>query len=511
MKRVAIIDLGSNTARLVLLGYEPERRYQLLDELREVVRLSEGMDRGGMNETRVIREAAFGRGLSALRSFRSYCDAAGLTEIRATATSAVRDAENGPEFLARAEAETGFRLEVLSGEAEAACGVLAVANSSAFRDALVMDVGGGSAQLSVMRGRRFAAGLSRPLGALRVTERLLGSAPGKKDLRALRREVKRAFGGFLEGARGLPLIGMGGSLRNLAAVAMKRAKHPTDLLHGYALSEAALGRILRDLSEKDVAARRAVPGLSADRADIIVAGAAVILEVMRLHGAAHILVSGQGIREGLFYPYLFPEGEHLAEDVRGFSVGNLERRYYDHPAHNAQVARLALTLFDGLAPLHGLGSQERDWLAHAGRLHDIGMAVGYYDHHQHGFYLVMSAALPGFTQREQAILALLVRYHRKGTPGEQGLGRLLEPGDTDRVLKLAALLRLAEYLDRSKAQRVRDLRCALEPGRVQIVASAQGDAAAELRSAAGRRDLLERALGVAVDLRLAPHPAPDHN
>lgn len=495
LRRVAIIDLGSNTARLVVLGYEPERSYRLLDELREVVRLS-----AGMGEERILRAEAFERGIGTLMSFRSYCDAAGIEEVRATATSAVREAANGESFLAAARERAGLELDVLSGEEEARAGLLAVANSFALEDALIFDLGGGSVQLSLMRQRRFVQGSSWPLGAVRTTEAFIHSdPPKKKELKALQKQVREALGSFLEEARGLPLVGMGGTLRNLADIAMKKSGYPLELLHGYRFGKAALAEVVDELGSRPLAERRNLPGLNADRADIIMAGGVVVRELLELQEAEEVLISGQGIREGLFYPYLFPR-THLAEDVRRFSVLNLMRRYYDHPAHNEQVRRLALGLFDGLAPLHGYGALERELLACGALLHDIGMAINYYDHHKHGFFLTMSAPLPGFSHREQALIALLVRYHRKGSPSEQGLGGLLLPDDMARVGKLSGLLRLAEYLERSKAQRVQELRCHLGTGYLQVEAVAAGDISTELREAKLHSDLLASAYGLEVEV-----------
>lgn len=500
LRYVAIIDLGSNTARLVALAYSPNYSFKLIDELRDVVRLSEGM-----GDAKIIRAEAFERGLYTLQTFKAYCDAVGIREICATATSAVRDAANGASFLAAVAAKTGLKLRLLSGQAEAYYGVLAVANSFALEDAVVFDLGGGSAQLSLMRGRRFARGYSWPLGTVRLSERFLRSdPPKKKEIKALVKHVRAALSEVDLDLRGLPLIAMGGTVRNLADIQQKRERYPLDLLHGYLLRAEALDSIVEELISKPVAERRAIPGLSADRADIIAAGALVVREVIAWLGVPGLVVSGQGLREGLFYPYLLDfQDPPLLADVREFSVHNLARLYYDRPAHNAHVRKLALSLFDQLGPLHGYGAFERELLAAAAIIHDIGMAVNYYDHHKHGYYLTLSAALPGFSHREQALLALLVRYHRKGKPDPQGVGGLLGEGDMERVHKLAALLRLAEYLERSKAQRVREVRCHLGQGYVQIEALAAGDARVEVRQANLRSDLLASAYGVKVEVVLA--------
>ncbi len=498
MRNVAIIDLGSNTARLVALLYRPGYRYQLLDELREMVRLSEGMGAGG-----ILRAEPFERGIEVLRTFRSYCDAVGVEEIRATATSAVRSARNGDSFVAAARERANLELDVLAGDSEARHGVLAVANSLALRDALVFDLGGGSLQLSHMADRRFAGGRAYPLGAVRTTEGLLASDPPRgKELKSLAKRVRELLEPSLDELPvGLPVVGMGGTLRNLANVVQGRNGYRPELLHGYRLPRVELEALVEELTAMPVAARRDVPGLNRDRADIIVAGGRVIVELLRLASADHVVISGQGLREGLFYPFLFPdEADNLSPDVREFSALNLMREYYDNPAHNLHVRHLACRLFDQLAPLHGLGRSERELLAAAALVHDIGMAVDYYSHHKHGMYLVMGRPLPGFDHREQVMVALLVRYHRRGTPADQGYGSVLAPGDLQRVRLLAGLLRTAEYLERAKAQRVRDVRCHIGDGYVQIEALSAAEADIEVREANGRSDLLAAALGAKVEV-----------
>lgn len=507
--RVAIIDLGSNTARLVALAYEPGRQWRQIDELRERVRLAEAMGGGGPGEAPRLHPAAFERGIEALVAFRVYCDATGIDRIRAAATSAVRDAANGGAFLAAARERAGLELEVLSGEQEAEAGALAVANSFDLEDALVLDLGGGSAQLSRLRDRRFAGGGSWPLGAVRATEEFFaGDPPTRQQVRALAERTRDWLGAFVDASAGLPLVAMGGTARNLAQVHQKRLGYPVDLLHNYRLPLATLEELTGELLERTAAEREGLPGLSRDRADIVAAGAVVILEVARLAGAEELVVSGQGLREGLFYPYLYPHREgHVADSVRDAAVLNLVRAYYDFERHNRHVQKLALALFDELRPWHPYGAAERELLGHAALLHDIGMAINYRDHHKHGLFLVMGRPLPGFTHREQALLGLLVRYHRKGAPNPQGMGDLLEEGDLERLRRLGGMLRLAEYLERSKAQRVRGLRCRLEPGRLRVEAFADGDATVEVREAQLHADLLADAFGVTVEVAAARTPA----
>ena len=499
MRRTAVIDVGSNTAKLVDYAYEPGVSFRRVDELRANVRLAEGMGPDG-----VLRAEPFERGVAALRTFASYCRAAQVDDVVATATSAVRGAANGDAFVAAVRERAGIELRVLDGAAEARVAALAVANATTLRDATVVDLGGGSVQLSTLRARRFVAGASWPLGAVRATETFLrGDPPKAKGVRALARAARTAVAPWFERAAdepGLALAGLGGTLRNLADVDQQRRGYPLDLLHGYRLSAGALHALADDLVRMKAGERADLPGLNRDRADIIAAGAVVWSEVVRASGVDEVVVSGQGLRDGLFYPRLVPGGAHLLDDVRAFSVRNLMRQHLVESAHDEHVRDLAWHLFDQTASLHAFGAWERDLLGAAALLHDIGMAVDAYRHDHHGKTLVLGRALPGFEHREQALIALLVRFHRKGHVGVEGLGPVLASDDLARVRVLAGMLRVAEHLDRGKAQRVRGVEVHLGAGLVQIVALGDGDARLEIEMARERSDLLAHGLGATVEV-----------
>jgi exopolyphosphatase/guanosine-5'-triphosphate,3'-diphosphate pyrophosphatase len=499
MQRIAIVDFGSNTAKMVALAYEPGRSFRLLDELRAVVRLSEGLERDG-----ALQPAAFERGLATIRTFASYAHAAGIREIVASATSAVRDASNGAVFAAAAAA-AGVPLQVLSGREEARIGALAVANSFALQDALTLDLGGGSLQLSELRQRAWLAGESWPLGAVRAQERFLrGDPPRLKGIVALRAAVREALRPWRGRATDHALIAVGGTVRNLASAHQRRIGYPLEVLHGYTLSAAILQGLTEELLGMTRSQRAELGGISRDRADVIAAGAAVIAEVVSVLGAETLQVSGEGLREGLFYPHLMPATPgHLIPDLRSFSVRNLMHQYHDQPAHNEHVQRLALTLFDALQPFHRWGAGERELLGHAALIHDIGMAVDYERHDHHGLALVVGRALPGFAHREQALLALQVRYHRKGTPSLGPYAPLMRARDEERLALLAGILRLAEYLDRGRAQRVRRLSVHAEGDRLVVEVAGAAGLGLEIEAAGGRRELLAAALGRELEVRAA--------
>ena len=506
MQRVGIVDLGSNTARLVVYAFDPGRWYRLLDEIREPVRLGEGVATTG-----AIQATAAARALAALRLYADYARATSLDRLEVLATSAVREASNRDDFLERAR-RIGLPVTLLSGEAEAQLGVLAVANGFVLEDAWVIDLGGGSAQLSRMAGRRYAEGTDHPLGAVRLTELYFRNDPPRAaELAALRAAIRESLTDLLDrvGEHGWPIVAIGGTIRNLARAIQREQGYPLEPLHGYFLKRPELSRLTETLLELPRQERARWPGIQADRADVILAGALVYQAVLEGTGRDGLLVSGQGLREGAFYRHFLPP-PHLLPDVRAFGVANLARQYPQPMRHIARVRRIARQLFEGLAPLHGLGAAEARLLDEAAMLHDVGMALGYHDHHQHGEHLVRMAPMPGLTHREQALLALLVRYHRKGEPKPGEYRGVLDAGDGERLTVLAACLRLAEQLERSRAGRVRGVRVDLNGDRVRIRIEAAEEPWVELSEAAKQAGLFEKAFGRGLQIQAADQRRSEH-
>ncbi len=497
-RRLAVVDLGSNTFRLVVFRHSPGGPFQLADEIRQPVRLAAGARDG------VLRPDAMGRAAEAARLFSSFCAAGGIDEIAAVATSALRDAANREQALDLI-AEGGLRARVLSAEEEARYAVLGVLNSTTLRDGLVLDLGGGSLQLSLVQGRVLDRSASEPLGAVRMTEAFLGTGrAGRSPLRALRRHLAERLEPLdWVARRGGRLIGVGGSVRTLAVMAQKREGYALDEIHGYVLGRDALGALIDDMAALPARARDRLPGLKTDRADIMLAGAVTVDAVMERVGADRLEVCSQGLREGVFYErFLAPRDPPLLDDVRRAGVLNVARLYrYDAP-HADRVARLALALYEELARLglHPADEAEREWLWAAGMLHDVGVMVDYNDHHKHSYYLVLNAGLPGFAHRELALIALLVRAHRKGPVSLEGLGPVLEAGDERRLVRLAAGLRIAEHLERGRAGLVRSVTCALDDGTVRVVVGGDDDAGLAVWSAAQQAAVFERAYGRRLEL-----------
>jgi exopolyphosphatase/guanosine-5'-triphosphate,3'-diphosphate pyrophosphatase len=501
--RIAIIDLGSNTSRLIILTYSPGTSFQLIDQVRERVRLSEGM--GAEN---VLRPAPMDRAVHLIKVFKALCDANGIETIIATATSAVRDARNQAEFLRRVEDEAGLKLRVLSGAEEAYYGYLGAINSTPLINGLVLDIGGGSLELGRVRQRQLISSTSLPLGAVRLSETFLRSDPIKPaDVRLVNRYVEALMSSidWLKASRGDQLVGLGGTVRALAKMDQRRRGYPLDRLHGYTLTRPAIETLLHEMEDLPLSKREKLPGLNSDRADVIVGGTLALARLMRLGGYHELTVCGQGLREGLFYEHFLRDLQTpLVPDVRAFSLANLTELYHVAWTHARHVEALAVSLFDQLRPLHGGGSFERAILSGAALLHDVGVAIDYYNHDDHSAYLIMNAELPGFTHREIALMALLAHYHRRGKPDVTPFKGVLTRGDEERAAKLGALLRLAEYLDRSRTQVVRSIRCRVQDSAVQIMCQVRGDATTEVWATERNADLFKQVFKRSVKVVIQP-------
>lgn len=492
------MDCGSNTFRLVVFEFRPGGPYVLVDEVREAVRISAD-ERDG-----VLAPSAVERAERAALLFAAVIRGSRVDEVIAVATSAIRDAANRDEVLDRLAA-AGLSVRVLDEAEETRYGYLGAINSTTLVDGGVLDIGGGSVQVAQVRDRRLVQGVSRPLGAVRMTERHLSSAPTpRRALRALEQHATEVLGdadwlGHVQGK----LIGIGGAIRTIARVDQKRVGYPIDELHGYVLTAKALDAVIELIRTRSAGERRRLPGLKSDRSDIALAGAVVARQTMRLTGADHLEVCGQGLREGLFYErFLAPADPPLIADVRRDGVRNIAARYGYDRLHAEHVAALAMELHHSLADLGLVPDDpwERELIWAGGLLHDAGTLVDYNDHHKHGHYLVMSAGLPGHSHRELALVSLLVRSHRKRMRAPGPLGALLEPDDRDRLRRMAACLRLAEALERPRDRSVRSARATRVGHGLRIELEVSHDPDLPIWSAAPETAGLSRALGVEIEL-----------
>jgi exopolyphosphatase / guanosine-5'-triphosphate,3'-diphosphate pyrophosphatase len=353
-----------------------------------------------------------------------------------------------------------------------------------------------------LRDRRLDASDSWPLGAVRMSERFLpGDEAGEKAIKALRKHVRKKVEGaeWFGRSNGDRVVGIGGTIRNLAAAIQRRAEVDYPDAQGFVVQRDALEELIGELAAMPAAKRGRVPGIKPDRGDVILGGAIVLSALMEAGRFDELDVTEAGLREGVFFERFLEGGDPpLFTDVRRASVENLAMRYRGHEiAHERHVAGLSLQIFDGLgrAGLHELGDRERELLWAACLLHDIGTAVDYDDHHRHSRYLILNAGLPGFTPREVALIALIARYHRKGSPDAGPLGKLAKKCDSRRLDTLAGIVRLAEQLERSRDRSVSAVRVVPSGnGSVTLEPETSADASVAIWSARRNADLLGEAI-----------------
>ena len=497
-----MIDLGSNSFRLVVFSWT-RGWWRRTDEIHEAVRIGEGMGADAR-----LQPAPVERALSTLELFAHFCRASGVTDVKPVATSAIREAANRDGFLRAARARTGLDVRVLSREEEARYGYLAAVNSTTIADGVALDIGGGSLQLTRVRDRRAADARSWPLGAVRMTERFLpGSRQSARDVEALREHVRGELAGAPWVRDAGRMVGVGGAVRNIATAAQHLAGKPVFTVQGVAVPRDAMDELIGELLELAPADRSRIRGIKPARADIILAGAVVVGTVMEAAGVGEIEATQAGLREGVFFETLIGGATPpLIPDVRREAVLNLAAQYHPDQAHTEHVAALSLAVWDQLA---GAGrfepaDAEREILWAAAMLHDVGTAIDYDDHHKHSRYLILNAGLPGYSAREAALVAQAARYHRKGSPSLGDLAPHCIGGDDQLLLRVSAVLRLAEQLERARDQVVRAAHVRIADGTALLRLDAEEDATLARWSAERTAGLFERAFGLGLTLSQTP-------
>jgi exopolyphosphatase / guanosine-5'-triphosphate,3'-diphosphate pyrophosphatase len=491
--RLAAIDIGTNSVHMIVVRVRPDLSFEVVDREKEMVRLGAG----GLDGRRLTESAMHGA-LLALSKFRRLAASHQVDEILAAATSATREAENGPEFLAAVARETGIRVRVISGTEEARLiHRAAVYGVDVQREpAVVIDIGGGSVEITLGRGSRLQLARSFKLGVLRMMERHGASDPlsrgdERRMVRAITSEIAAHAQAIVE-AGYTRVVGTSGTILALGAMAAREesGREPADL-RNLRVPARALHRLRKRLVGLNLQQRLRLPGMDPRRADIAVTGAVLLDTILRRIGADEITLCDLALREGLILDYVHRHTRDVVRidrypDVRRRSVIELAERCNCSAAHARQVARLATSLFDQTRAAHGLTDQAREWLEYAALLHDLGGHISYEKHHRHSYYLVKHGDLRGFTPQELEIIALVTRYHRRATPRKthREFGAL-PSRDRKTVRRLAALLRLAEGLDRSHSQPIGSLRFLDRGADALLSLEASGDAELELW-AAGR-------------------------
>ncbi len=502
-ERLAAIDVGSNSIRLVVAEYDRASGLTIIDEIKEQPRLA-----AGVATTGALDDGAMAHAIEALGRMLDVCQRRNVTRLRGVATAAVREAANGQDFLDRVKAKLGLDLEIIDGDTEAALSYRSVAHHFRLEDteALIADIGGGSLELIGAVDGLVQWTDSLPFGAVRMTDLYFDGVPTDDGLKRLRKKVGKKLRKVLakHDTAGAMVIGSGGTFTNLGRMAAARRGISLDEpVHGLSVSTAEVEHLLDKLAAMTLDERTKVPGLNPSRADIIVAGLAVTAELLKRAKSRGVTVSAFGLREGLLLEMAGAETVAASDDPMRLVREFAERCHVDR-GHGEQVRALALTLFDALAEPLGAAPDERALLEAAAILHDVGQLVNYKNHQKHSFQLIVHADRLDFKAEERLLVAHIARYHRKGGPSKRHADfAVLKPEDQLIVRRMSALLRLADGLDRGGSATVGDVEVSLSPGEVRIGVSpreAGTDLSLECWAAGRKSDVLHKLLARDVNI-----------
>jgi exopolyphosphatase / guanosine-5'-triphosphate,3'-diphosphate pyrophosphatase len=507
--RIAALDLGSNSFHLLVADAHPDGTFEPLVTERVTLRLADVVARQGR-----IGQAGSDEAVEVVRRFRALAESVDAEEIVACGTSALRDADDSAKVVDHIESETGVRVGVISGQEEARL-IFAAVRASVVIDpapALALDLGGGSLELMVGDQGGLAWSRSVKLGAARLTAELVRSdPPSGGDLRRLTRRLSSVLTPLAADIASYGprmVVGSSGTLCALVRMAAARrtgAVPPT--VNQLPVRRKDLLAVHEQVLSLSAAERQRLPGVDARRADLLPAGSALLTMVMELCGLDELVGCEWAMREGIVLDAI---GHHTQADwsgnpraLRRESVLNLCRRCNWGERHGLQVARLALDIFDATVDIHGLGPHEREMLELGALLHDIGEHVSVEGHDKHTAYLIAHGRLRGFAPEEVAVLASLGRFHRRGQPKLSFEPfASLSSAKRDRVLKMIALLRVADGLDRSHSGAVDAIDVKIERSQIRMLVHARSDVDLELWGLRRKRELFERVFGVALQLEL---------
>lgn len=504
--RLAAIDVGSNSVHMIVADVTSDGHIEVIDRVKEMVRLGRRSFTTGSLTAEAMEVT-----VRSLSYFSRLARLRGVTQMRAVATSAVREAKNRTELIARIKHETGIDVEVVSGDDEAKL-IFTAAQHALGLDGgphLLLDIGGGSAEFVLVKDAKPLWMKSAKLGAARLSERFLFDDPPTASQRKhLLRHIEEEIGDQVRSARRdgvVRVIGTSGTVNTLIAMARAARGEELGRLHGATASPEEIETITEQLVEFNAAMRADLPGIDAKRIDLMPAAALLVDFVMRRSAAPELTACTWALREGVLLELVGNAGRRGTADARRHSVERFTARFLGDNEHGRHVAQLALTLFDATASALGLSPDRRELLEYAALLHDVGHVIDHDRHNRHSYYLIKNADLLGFNATEIEMLALIARGHRKQGgqfyPNEM---RGLSAEAKRAVRSLASLLRLADALDRSHFGVVKNLVASLSPGRLTITLDSASDAAdLELWTAERRTDLLAKLLDRKVVLQRA--------
>jgi exopolyphosphatase/guanosine-5'-triphosphate,3'-diphosphate pyrophosphatase len=514
--RIAAIDVGSNSIRLVVAEVLPSGGYRVLDEERENTRLAAAQAKTGRLDPKAADVT-----VQVLRNFLSIAAGYTATQIRAIGTSALRDADDGPEFCDRVRKELKLSIEVISAAEEARLAFLSVARAFDIsgREVAVADIGGGSTEIVLASSGLVDQVYETKLGAVRVAEEcdVTGRSSPKQQAK-LRDYVDRALKKEVGKPPFVPdmLFGTGGTFTALASMIMAAQGQAGQPMWGFRVTRAAIRHLVADLAQMPLEKRCKVAGLTPQRADIIVAGLAIIERIMKHLRVNVVQVHTRGVRDGLLLTMIQSTAGLMPTPIpaeeRRTAVEEFAKSCGVDLAHARQVAKIAGSLWEQLSGPLGLNPEDRELIESAALVANVGYLINFEGHHKHSYHLIINSELAGFERRQLQLLANVARYHRASAPKQKhDHFRELAVEDQRRVAALAAILRLALALDRTHQQRVEEVRTRVADGSVRITVEAVGDADVDLWAAERKVELFEKVFGRKVRFTARGVAAPRRN
>jgi len=496
--RVAAIDIGSNALRIQFFERDKASRIRIAKTLRRPVRLGRDVFHNGR-----ILELTFKSALSAMKEFRKWIDEYRVSQVAAVATSAVREAANGAEFVRRVARETKIKVQVIGGAEEARLIIAAVLERMDLRDqnAVHIEVGGGSVEVSLIENANIQATMTHKLGAVRLMELLNSPSYNEKAFRKIVREYVSVTRKKLKNSLGKNkidrFIATGGNIDSLIWLIGRTRWGKIKMDNGVPkISYATLVKVLRKLSLYSFQERVDKLQVRPDRADVIIPAGIVYASFAEMAKAGWIYAPGAGVREGLALELFRREEKSHQEEKHKQLISSakaLGRKYGFDQTHAEDVTSYALQLFDALKKVHGLGKWERVLLEAASLLHDIGYFVEIAHHHKHTFYLISESDIVGLSPHDRLLVANIARYHRKALPnaGHEPFSSLT-PKDKKLVSELASLLRIADALDREHAPHKRPLKIRVRKNKLTLGLKSAQDLRLERWALASKSDLFAK-------------------
>ena len=505
--RLAAIDVGSNSVHMVVADVSPGGHIQVVDRVKEMVRLGRRTFTTGR-----LAPGAMDLAVHALGTFARLARVRGVERVRAVATSAVREARNGAAFVRRLRRDTGLTVRVISGPEEARLIFNAARHALGLEGGpyLLVDVGGGSVELVLVQDTHPLWLRSLPLGVARLTERFLGDdPPSRGQVRRLEKHLDRTVGPLLARVRHAGVhraVGTSGTVNTLVGMARAGRGQDPARLHGATASVKEIARLRGRILGTSAATRADLAGMDAKRVDLMPAAAILVDFLLRRSGASELMACTWALREGLLLDLARGPSRKAVglTNARRRSVEGLAAKFAGENAHGQQVARIALAFFDAAAKALGLRRSARELLEYAALLHDIGHAIDHDRHHRHTDYLIRNTELLGFEPEEIEVIAHTARGHRKQSPKATGpeLERL-SPARRREVRALSAILRVADGLDRTRFGVGKHVDAMIAHDRLLVrLDTGSADAELELWAAERRAELLVRLLERPLELRV---------